>query len=338
MGVIVLHYNNPIIGKGITYSHGAANVLLFVLESLNVCAVNLFVLISGYFLAESNKRDVLKPFKLVAQVIMYSLAFYLLSVITGINNFSVRHLAEQFIPANWYVILYVALFLISPYINVLLDYLMQHGGQKLFLAILLLTFSVYPLLVDLLQEITGKEYNGLSTIGMYGSEYGYSIVNFVLMYVLGAMLHEHKIRKRTSTLALYLIIDLASIFTWSFIEYHKFDQFAYGTAYEYCNPLVIVEAVLLLEIFSRMTFQSKVINVIASASFTVYLIHGYFLPRIGIEKFASGSLPVVVLHLIASIAIIYLIGWIVDFIYKLVMKPVWAAIDKNWIRYRKYEV
>ena len=192
--------------------------------------------------------------------------------------------------------------------------------------------------VVLLKEVTGNEYNGLSTIGMYGSQYGYSIVNFVLMYVLGAMLQEYSPRWKTKTLVVYLLMDLALIFTWSFWEYHMFKQFTYGTAFEYCNPLVIAEAVLLFVIFSRINIQSKTVNALAGASFTVYLIHGYFLAHIGIKKFASRSLPIVALHLCVSILALYLAGFIVDLIYKFVMKPLWSFIGEHWVRHRKYEV
>ena len=60
MGVIVLHYNNPLIGRGITYAkEGSVNFyILYFLESLFACGVDLFMLISGYFMCESKKKSV----------------------------------------------------------------------------------------------------------------------------------------------------------------------------------------------------------------------------------------------------------------------------------------
>ena len=52
----------------------------------------------------------------------------------------------------------------------------------------MLAFSVYPTIVDFLIEITKHEFLGLSSIGMYGSQYGYSIVNFTLCYCVGAFI------------------------------------------------------------------------------------------------------------------------------------------------------
>ena len=57
MGVIILHYNNPVIGGGIKFveKNSMNYYVLYLLESLFACGVNLFMLISGYFMFESSK-------------------------------------------------------------------------------------------------------------------------------------------------------------------------------------------------------------------------------------------------------------------------------------------
>ena len=77
-GVIVLHYNNATIGGGLAYAQGINLVILYYLESLFACAVNLFVLISGYFMYTKQKRTLDKPFELLVQVILFGEIFYLL--------------------------------------------------------------------------------------------------------------------------------------------------------------------------------------------------------------------------------------------------------------------
>ncbi|MEE0956025.1 MAG: acyltransferase family protein [Eubacterium sp.] len=232
LGVIILHYNNPSIGGGIAYTQGASRIMLFAFEALNICAVNLFVLISGYFLSRSQERDLLKPVKLVVPVIIYSVVYYLYRVLVEGKEFSLRHFIRICIPTNWYVILYVALFLISPYINVVLDYLKKNHALRRFILIVVCTFSVYPMLVDILQEISGTELMGLSTIGMYGSQYGFKIVNFVVLYILGAALNGYKVEKKTSTLVLLLFIDEVVIFLWAYGEFLIADRIPNGTAQE----------------------------------------------------------------------------------------------------------
>ena len=57
-GVIILHYNNPLIGGGYgAVEDGSINqAIMTFFETVFICAVNLYVLISGYFMRNSTKR------------------------------------------------------------------------------------------------------------------------------------------------------------------------------------------------------------------------------------------------------------------------------------------
>ena len=178
IGVIVLHYNNPMIGGGLKYSKGANNILLYILESLCVCAVNLFVIINGYFDINHNKRDLIKPLHLILQVIVFNEMHYFAKCLQ-VGHFSVIKFINNFIPTNWFVIIYCALYVCSPFINIVIKNLSKQH-YKLLIKILIVTFSIYPTLVDLLEEILQRNFYGLSTVGMYGSQYGYTIINFIM--------------------------------------------------------------------------------------------------------------------------------------------------------------
>ena len=56
-GVIILHYNNAGIGGGFAaVADGSLNqFIMMTLEMMAICAVNLYVLISGYFMRDSYK-------------------------------------------------------------------------------------------------------------------------------------------------------------------------------------------------------------------------------------------------------------------------------------------
>ena len=70
--VILLHYNNDSSGGGFRFVEpGSLNQgILFLIECCAVCAVDLFVLVSGYFLSKTEKRDPWKAVELVVQVIL----------------------------------------------------------------------------------------------------------------------------------------------------------------------------------------------------------------------------------------------------------------------------
>jgi hypothetical protein len=185
MGVFVLHYCNPFMGGALNYTSEINSFVLIMLVAVFDCAVNLFILISGYFMCMEKRVSIWKTIMLVIQVVAFNLGFYFLRVIFWGDKLTVESTIQSLIPNNYYVILYCAIFLISPYINVAIKGLPIHYFRKM-VKLLLLLFSVYPTFVDILGEILGYDIIGLSSVGAWGSQWGYTIINFTLMYLIGA--------------------------------------------------------------------------------------------------------------------------------------------------------
>lgn len=332
LGVIILHYNNPSIGGGLSFvKYGSLNYwFLNVVESIFICAVNLFMIISAYFMASSNKRDLWKPIQLLAQVIIFSVSKYaLISMIKC--NLSIRGLIGALIPANYFVILYIVVFIISPYINLIFEQL-DLRKRKLFICTLILLFSVYPTIVDVFIEVTKHSFNGLSSIGMYGSQYGYSIVNFTLCYCVGAYIRfesEDISKVNTSKLLGGLLACVIIMTVWSALN-DRIGYFTEKTAWEYCNPLVIMSAVCAFLLFQRIKIKnSKLINSLAKGSFTVYLLHERFIKHIGVEKFVNYNVFLLISHMVISSVLIYLGCWVVYLLYAKFEKAVFGIIKRN---------
>lgn len=311
--------------------------LLYFLESCFICAVDLFMLISGYFLIESKFRSIWRVIELIVQVMIFNFGIYMLNTLMGNNEFSIRHAVNSLIPSNYFVILYCVVFLISPFINKLMKVL---GTKQLntFMLVLFLVFSVYPTLVDVLGELVGQEIMGLSSLGAYGSQRGYSAVNFMLMYCLGAYLRMEGIDKwsRKKALLSFGICALISLL-WSrandFIGY-----FTEKSAYEYCNPIVILMAISIFIVFAKTNIGvKKWINQLAKGAFTVYLTHGFFIRHVGIESFVQGNVLFMVLHMIVVACGLYLIGYICFVLYDLITKPIWGVLE-NRIKIAKIEI
>ena len=329
-GVIILHYNNTNIGGGFAYvSNGSLNELvLHILESVNICAVNLFMMISGYFLSKKNNRSIGRGLSLIIQVIIFNIAFYIVGSMFHKGMFEIRTFILTILPCNYFVILYVTVYLISPLINkaiVNLQGTLKKGTNnseldynKIFLCILLL-FSVWPTLVDVLIRLSGNELTGLSTIGMYGSDRGYTIINFILGYMSGAYIaiykdtsHKSIIRWKTGYLICALLLCVGVLTVWGYADSY--------TAYEYCNPLIFFEAFIFLMLFLRLQIKSvnlsKVINTVSRCSFTVYLIHIPLIPYLNIEKYCNNNTAVLLLHIIVSVMIITAAGFFADLLYR----------------------
>lgn len=337
MGVIVLHYNNPVFGGGITYAEeGSVNFyILYLLESLFACGVDLFMLISGYFMSESGKKNLWRPVELIVQVIVFREVLYLARVAMGSVAFSIKTLITTLIPSNYFVILYCVVFILSPFINFLIN-ILSEKSLKTLLFLSFGIFSIYPTIVDILGELRGEQFVGLSTVGMYGSQWGYSIVNFMLMYLIGAYLKKGKIQLinwSNLRLCLLLLADILMITMWARIN-DKFGYFTERSAWEYCNPLIIGVSVLVFILFSKLDLGvNRVINTLAEGVFTVFLLHGVFIPYLQIEKFVKGNTFLMILHIAGCAIGLYLICWCIHKVYHLITDPLFKKLSEKYKRF-----
>lgn len=337
IAVIILHYNNFTLGQGLVISQGIGNKFLWFLEGLSICAVNVFVLMSGYLLSTTQKRDILKPVKLIIQVVIFNEAFYFVSVILGSAELSLKQIVYNLIPANWYVMVYAGLYLVSPYINIVLNYLYEKKTYKRFLFTIILLYSIYPMFTDEIRVIFSTGELGISTIGALGSQGGYTIINFIIMYIIGYALRRYDFSQKIK----YPILLIAIFFTAlvvSISAYFEHKIFNDNPSLEYCSPFVIAEAVFIFVLFTKMKFESKIINFLAKSAFTVYLIHINFIFHLKIDQYASQSLPILIIHLILSILIIYFAGIVICTVYDFIMKPLWKLIDKKRGEHLKFDV
>lgn len=329
MGVIVLHYNNTEMGGAFALAFGVNKGILFVLESIFICGVNVYMLISGYFLCLKNQRRLWRPVELVVQVMVFGLGFYILGVVLRQKEFTMAGLGQSLVPNNYFVILYIVCFLLSPYINVTLYKIGQKQSLRLMILMFLL-FSVWPTAVDVLRELSGMEWAGLSTVGISGSQGGYTIVNFVMMYCMGAYLRLY-LKKEYSLTSLLAALAAAVALLSGWAAFNSLHGILGGSAWEYCNPLVVVEAVILLLLFRRLHLPgSKIINTVSKGAFTVYLLHSPFLLYIGIPKAAVASPPLMVLHILLAAVGIYAICFLCYLLYGQVTGPLFRLLERKW--------
>lgn len=325
MGVILLHFNG-IYGHAFEYveAGSAKDYVLRYLECLSAPAVNVFVLISGYYLCDSYRREVIKPMCLITQVILFREMIYLLTVLqNGIFTFSVKSAVGALIPNNYYVILYITLYFVSPYINLALQRLTDKQW-KVFLSTIMISFSAFPTAVDVLQEISHSTFYGLNPIGRLGDQGGYTIVQFCLMYVIGAYLRREKTQRALWQVVAMLATCSLLLLVWS--------KLLPQTAWIYCNPLVILEAILVFALFERIHMESKWINCASKAVFTCFLCHGIFLKMLPVERMVQKDLWML-LPLLAAILIgIYVlclgIHCVYHYLEKYVIKNILKIFEK----------
>lgn len=314
MGVVILHYNNSGMGGAFYYvTEGSVNqYYLFFSESFFIYAVNLFIVISASYLSATNKRKAIKVAELLIQVISFRLVGYILPTIIIGERLSLKLIIECLLPANYFVILYLVIYILSPYINILIDSLSYKDFKKL-ICLLIFIFSIWTIIVDFLENILEKSINGLSTVGMFGSQYGLSVVNFTLIYFIGAYIRKMEL-KLSSLKAIALIVLIVFMIYISSIVECKLELEEIVT-WNYNNPLIILLAAIIYLLFSNYHYNNKIINELAKAAFTCYLVHGYFINKVFIEEVVNKSVFVLMLHQIGVAMGIYILSYIVYKIY-----------------------
>lgn len=320
LGVVILHYNSVGGGFDNVPAGGASMCLLYGLEGLFICCVNLFVLITGYFSCIDNRRRFSKALGLMLQVAVFQLLGYAVGLMQA-EEFSLRTLVLKLVPNNYFVTLYVALYLLSPYMNLVLQKL--SGGQlKRLLVLSLVLFALWPTVTESGDALLREDFPGLSTVSLDGSISGYSIVNFALMYLVGASVRllDIRVKKRYSGAVLVLTAVILSL--WGY-----FDNVT-GMARAYCNPLVILEAVAAFLLVRELNFSSRLVNALSPAAFTCFLLHSTLLEFYGIPEAVRQPAVLVLAHVLFTAITIYLIAWLAYRAYHFVSKPILTTADK----------
>lgn len=228
------------------------------IKSLSVSGVNVFLLISSYFLVDS-KFSTKKVWKLLLQTQFFSLILYLATSVSGLNVFSAKLFVVSLFPViffqYWFVSVYIVLYIFSPYFNRLLMNLTKKEHIS-FLLILFFINSIWSILIN--------NYN----FGVYN---GYGITHFIFIYFLGAYLKKYGFIK--INILLYLSIFGTGVLLLVIANYvlglpHEF-------VFSYNSPIIIIMSVCLFSSMSNFNFSDRIINKIATAAFGVYLIHDY---------------------------------------------------------------
>lgn len=271
-----------------------------VVNAVGNTGVTCFVLISGYF---GVKYSSSKFLHLVLTVTLYSLLLYFLFLLsdTNLKGSFVQALFSVPLYHNWFIICYLFLMLVAPYLNSFAESFSQRDFTRL-LVILFVTLSFVPTLF----------LHGQSSIVSDG---GKCISYFLFVYLFGRYLRIHKvvINLTTSTLWLCLIACISLIIIGNGIGTMHRDQYV-GILCKDNSPLIFVASVCIFLLFGFLKFKSRFVNYVAKSILAVYILNDVFrivdAKLIHLHDYAFSSLSVVML--IAEVLITFTICVIVD--------------------------
>lgn len=229
--------------------------------------VNVFILISGYFLINNNTSifNFKKIAKMWGEIFFYSISINILFTILGVNTFGIKSLIKACFPITlnswWFASAYFVLYLMHPFINILLNAFDQKTYQS-FLFMLIICWSIIP------------------TITSHGYQ-GNNLLWFMTLYSISGYTRKFGLNNKFKAKHYLLLWAILSILTYSTslisaVLGTKIEFFSNHSTYFYNqnNILILLISFTFFMIFASLKIKhSKIINTISSATFGVYLIH-----------------------------------------------------------------
>ena len=281
-------------------------LILMIINSFVIVGVNLFFLISGYFRIRFSFKKIIS---LIVQV------YIVYGIVTGIGIISNHVVLEENTIKNilfpfdlyWFLAAYVALMLLSPFLNNLIDYI-KKDNKKIIILILLL-FSLYAFRHD-----SGLFLNG-----------GYSLLWAITMYIVGGLINKFKIQNKHGIYLYIICAFLLAALVYGLFQAGK-PQEAWGL-YRYNNVIVLIESLGLFIWVNSWKFKissEKVIRIIsflATNTLMVYLLHSTcwltIIRRMPIVKiYQSGLFKLGILLLPIYALLIYIVCSLISLLYK----------------------
>ena len=233
--------------------------------------VNLFVMITGYFMINSRPRWDKVPV-IWFQTMFYCVAIYAILVGAGIYDFSLKDFGAQFVPvyngSYWFVTKYIGLIALAPFVNIMVRNLSRLQYRALLLVLLAMDFEI------MCNFGYGKYFSGDCTL-----------FHLATVYLLAGYIRIHPvdITAKKSFIAFCLSVAAIFLLTMLYEEYlnYRLNQ-PYGHVALTCalvgkNGLPIFTSFLFFVWISKLKvkrnwFTNALVRM-APYTFGVYLIH-----------------------------------------------------------------
>ena len=335
--VITLHY----LSKGgiltsATTEFSTASYVVWLIEAFAVVAVNVYVLITGYFLCESNMKPK-RLLEIVCQVLWYTILIPVVLLLLGVvtpQNFDMYDLLRFVFPAHmkhyWFVTAYVILMLLVPFLNAGIQHMSRE--QLTFSTVLLVVYNTLP--------------KSVLPVKFTDDEAGNHVLWLVCLYLIAAYIRKYGIPFFSSlkkSLLCYVVGALAIFGSLLIMRviYFKLDAFEEGLnfGYHYNHILCLFASVALFYVFKYWEFKdsvaSRFIGKVAPYTFGVYLLHEHLFVRDLWPKWlcveATENIIMLLFDLVWKVSLVLIVGLVLDWLRGLVFK----GIGKLLGRYRR---
>ncbi len=335
-------------------NHGKVMLLLNISRCLFITCVPLFIVLTGYLMKdkELSKDYIKKLSRIIITYILCSIACMLLlhfidkrEVLT-LKEYIFQILSFKGAEYSWYVNMYIGLYLIIPFLNILWKNL-KTKRQKQYLIFIISILVVLPTLINIynfddikwwLNPASRTTYQQLIP-NYWQSGGGYVI----LYYYIGSYLKEYKLNISFLKNILFLILALIIFGLFNYYRCYN-DVFKFAVWNSYPSFEVVIITLLISNLilnFKKITLPqipSRIIAKISYLTFGAYLLSRIFdiwLYPIIIDKFNLNTMLSKTIYMIPIILTIstcsLLFSYLISIIEKLLVKSYGAlkSLFKN---------
>lgn len=316
--ITIIHfigYSDILMDENIsTFNYVAMNIL----DTLTVIAVNIFVLITGFFNYE-KKLNIKRLLSMWIKIVLISIVLLIVALIFNRESISITTIIKTFFPFStmhyWFFSMYIILCLLQPILNVLISNIEKKVHFRI-IVIGLLILSVYFVLNPFIKsEIYIANDRG--------------VIWFVYLYLVGAFINKYKINISKKVVGIISLLLFAVVFI---LKYFSIESIANIYLLESNSIIPFLLSLLCFIFFKNINMNNKVVNKIivslASCSFWVYIIQEHdgirywFWQLFSINSFASS--PLLILICLGIVLLLWLIAFVLHKIL-IIFNPI---IDK----------
>ncbi len=261
--------------------------------------VNIFVFISSWFLVDS-KFNLKKIIDLFLKVKIYAFIFLIIAILLK-ESLSLKKIIISLFPIifknYWFITCYMMLYIIFPYLNIML-YRITKNELKSLLMVLLLIFCF-------LQTFIGTR--------LFYSEF----IWFIILYFITFYLKKYCILRNKEFFKKISIIIYMFIFIGSYI--FKYFNLRFSLAGEYTITGLLVSVTIFCYFLQLNLGYKKYINFVSLGTLSVYLIHENIFGRdiiwnkiLKTSEVVNFNLGLVIIHIIVSTLLIFIFGILTD--------------------------
>ncbi len=289
--------------------------------------INCFILVTGYYMCTS-KITLKKYIKLLSERYFYAIVFFFIFLVTGYMTFSIKDFLKVLIPffniSDGFVSCFLLFYLLIPFLNKLIKVL----NEKEHAILLLILLFIYTILPSFMKATVTFNY----------------VTWFCVLYFIASFLRLYSKKWMENTRLWVALTIISLLLSWTSVvlfayigKIIKNTEITYFLVSDSNKVLALTTGITAFMLFKNIKLkQHKWINLIASSTFGVLLIHAnsdamrQWLWKDMLQNVTFYNSSYLILHAIISVLVVFVVCTIIDQIrIKLIENPMMRLIWKE---------